>query len=168
MHLPSPRRATGLIDNTSMSSCSRSRVFIHSIVGYYRKKTCGIFQSTGAFASNITPLFQASSLSAASSSSPGKASDPFVGSGTAIDVATKLGRHAVGIDMGRQYVGEVRKYLEQNGAGNAPEFWSRKRCANPRDTGKNGPAIKRILKAWDKVVVTTARCTLDPAPFEFR
>lgn len=46
----------------------------------------------------------------------GKVLDPFVGSGTVLDVANNLGRHAVGIDMSTRYIDEVRKYLTQSGA----------------------------------------------------
>jgi site-specific DNA-methyltransferase (adenine-specific) len=37
--------------------------------------------------------------------------DPFVGSGTVLDVASKLGRHVVGIDMSPKYIREVKKFL---------------------------------------------------------
>jgi site-specific DNA-methyltransferase (adenine-specific) len=46
----------------------------------------------------------------------GKVLDPFVGSGTALDTATKLGRHAVGIDLSEEYTAEVIGYLKQGGA----------------------------------------------------
>ena len=52
------------------------------------------------------------------SSSPvgGKVLDPFVGSGTVLDVASSLARHAVGIDMSPRYIKQVRKYLTKSGA----------------------------------------------------
>ncbi len=37
--------------------------------------------------------------------------DPFVGSGTTLDVATELGRHSIGIDLNSQYVEEVIQHL---------------------------------------------------------
>ena len=46
----------------------------------------------------------------------GKVLDPFLGSGTTLDVALKLGRHAVGIDMSEQYMRQVHEYLCQTGA----------------------------------------------------
>lgn len=46
----------------------------------------------------------------------GKVLDPFVGSGTAIDVANRLGRHAVGIDMSARYISQVRNFLKASGA----------------------------------------------------
>lgn len=50
----------------------------------------------------------------------GKVLDPFVGSGTVVDVATRLGRHAVGIDMSEDYVGQIRAYLDKAGVGYVP------------------------------------------------
>lgn len=47
--------------------------------------------------------------------------DPFVGSGTVLDVASQLGRHAVGIDMSPRYVSAVRKFLQKQGATPLPE-----------------------------------------------
>lgn len=41
----------------------------------------------------------------------GKVLDPFVGSGTTLDVAARLGRHAFGIDMSRVYIDQVRTFL---------------------------------------------------------
>lgn len=41
----------------------------------------------------------------------GKVLDPFVGSGTVLDVSTRLSRHVVGIDMSDDYVRQVRRYL---------------------------------------------------------
>ncbi len=46
----------------------------------------------------------------------GKVLDPFAGSGTTLDVATKLGRHAVGIDMSTSYVGQVQEFFTRSGA----------------------------------------------------
>lgn len=41
----------------------------------------------------------------------GKVLDPFVGSGTTLDVATQLGRHAVGIDMSSEYIKQVKEFF---------------------------------------------------------
>jgi DNA modification methylase len=46
----------------------------------------------------------------------GKVLDPFVGSGTVLDVATSLGRHAVGIDLSEKYAAQVRRFLLNLGA----------------------------------------------------
>lgn len=46
----------------------------------------------------------------------GKVLDPFAGSGTTLDVAMKLGRHAVGIDMSSDYVHQVKSYFAKTGA----------------------------------------------------
>jgi site-specific DNA-methyltransferase (adenine-specific) len=46
----------------------------------------------------------------------GKVLDPFVGSGTVLDVATQLGRHAVGTDMSAEYAREVRAFFSKRGA----------------------------------------------------
>lgn len=46
----------------------------------------------------------------------GKVLDPFLGSGTTLDVAMKLGRHAVGIDMSADYMRQVHEYLVSTGA----------------------------------------------------
>ena len=46
----------------------------------------------------------------------GKILDPFVGSGTVLDVATSMGRHAVGVDLSANYVAEVRRFLMKQGA----------------------------------------------------
>lgn len=46
----------------------------------------------------------------------GKILDPFVGSGTTLDVATRLGRHAIGIEMGADYIREICAFLEKTGA----------------------------------------------------
>lgn len=52
------------------------------------------------------------------SSSPlgGKVLDPFVGSGTTLDVATSLGRHAVGIDMSNKYFSQVEEFFGSKAA----------------------------------------------------
>lgn len=42
--------------------------------------------------------------------------DPFVGSGTTLDVALSLGRHACGIDMSTDYVDEIRTFMKKSGA----------------------------------------------------
>jgi site-specific DNA-methyltransferase (adenine-specific) len=41
----------------------------------------------------------------------GKVLDPFVGSGTTLDVAMQLGRNACGIDMSANYIKEIKGYL---------------------------------------------------------
>jgi DNA modification methylase len=41
--------------------------------------------------------------------------DPFVGSGTTVDVAQKLGRNSVGIDFSSQYISELGKVLVRKG-----------------------------------------------------
>lgn len=41
----------------------------------------------------------------------GKVLDPFVGSGTTLDVASKLGRHVVGIDMSPDYIEQVKTFF---------------------------------------------------------
>lgn len=46
----------------------------------------------------------------------GKVLDPFLGSGTTLDVAMRLGRHAVGVDMSADYMRQVHSYLTQTGA----------------------------------------------------
>lgn len=46
----------------------------------------------------------------------GKVLDPFVGSGTTLDVATSLGRHALGIDMSPTYVQQVWRFFRDTGA----------------------------------------------------
>lgn len=45
--------------------------------------------------------------------------DPFVGSGTTLDVALDLGRHSVGIDFQSQYVQEVVEHLVETGCTDA-------------------------------------------------
>lgn len=52
----------------------------------------------------------------AASPKGGTVLDPFVGSGTVLDVALSLGRHAVGIDLSQKYVTEVRDFLVRTGA----------------------------------------------------
>jgi DNA modification methylase len=51
----------------------------------------------------------------------GKVLDPFAGSGTTLDVAMKLGRHAVGVDMSSDYVYQVKSYFAKTGANVIPE-----------------------------------------------
>lgn len=46
----------------------------------------------------------------------GKVLDPFVGSGTTLDVAMQLGRHACGIDMSSRYIKDIRDFLARSGA----------------------------------------------------
>lgn len=46
----------------------------------------------------------------------GKILDPFMGSGTTLDIATNLGRHAVGIDMSAKYISEVQEFFTKTGA----------------------------------------------------
>jgi DNA modification methylase len=46
----------------------------------------------------------------------GKVLDPFVGSGTTLDVSMSLGRHAVGIDLGAAYIDQVNKFMLKSGA----------------------------------------------------
>ena len=46
----------------------------------------------------------------------GKVLDPFVGSGTSLDTAMRLGRHVVGIDMSPTYIEQVKSYLLETGA----------------------------------------------------
>ncbi|MDN3544041.1 site-specific DNA-methyltransferase [Kinneretia asaccharophila] len=46
----------------------------------------------------------------------GKVLDPFVGSGTTVDTALRLGRHAVGIDMSSMYLQQVQQFLTKSGA----------------------------------------------------
>lgn len=46
----------------------------------------------------------------------GKILDPFVGSGTVLDVANSLGRDAVGIDMSSAYIKQVQQFLMSSGA----------------------------------------------------
>lgn len=46
----------------------------------------------------------------------GKVLDPFLGSGTTLDVSMRLGRHAVGIDMSVDYMRQVHQYLQDTGA----------------------------------------------------
>lgn len=46
----------------------------------------------------------------------GKVLDPFVGSGTTLDVASMLGRHAVGIDMSADYIRQVESYFHKREA----------------------------------------------------
>lgn len=44
----------------------------------------------------------------------GRVLDPFVGSGTTLEVALELGRHSVGIDLGAEYINSIsRIYLER-------------------------------------------------------
>lgn len=45
----------------------------------------------------------------------GKVLDPFSGSGTTVDVATALGRHAVGCDLSLDYCQDVVTYLKNDG-----------------------------------------------------
>lgn len=52
----------------------------------------------------------------AASPAGGKVIDPFVGSGTTIDVALEMGRTAVGIDLGIAYIRQVERFLRKNGA----------------------------------------------------
>lgn len=47
--------------------------------------------------------------------------DPFVGSGTTVDVANKLGRHAFGIDMSDAYIQGVRGFLDKHKSGETSE-----------------------------------------------
>lgn len=51
----------------------------------------------------------------------GKVLDPFAGSGTTLDVATQLGRHAVGIDMSPTYYQKVCEFFNRCGANPATE-----------------------------------------------
>jgi site-specific DNA-methyltransferase (adenine-specific) len=46
----------------------------------------------------------------------GKVLDPFIGSGTTLDVALSLGRHAVGIDLSTDYIRQIQTYLGKSGA----------------------------------------------------
>lgn len=46
----------------------------------------------------------------------GKVLDPFLGSGTTLDTAMRLGRHAVGIDMSPAYIQQVQTYMTKSGA----------------------------------------------------
>jgi len=46
----------------------------------------------------------------------GKVLDPFIGSGTTLDVALELGRHAVGVDLSPSYINQIQKYLTKSGA----------------------------------------------------
>lgn len=46
----------------------------------------------------------------------GKVLDPFVGSGTTLDTAMRLGRHGVGIDMSPTYIEQVKSYLLETGS----------------------------------------------------
>lgn len=46
----------------------------------------------------------------------GKVLDPFLGSGTTLDISTSLGRQAVGIDMSQEYVRKVKDFFKQKGA----------------------------------------------------
>jgi len=48
--------------------------------------------------------------------------DPFVGSGTVLDIAQRLGRNAVGIDLKKEYTADVAKLLRQRGNTRIP--WS--------------------------------------------
>lgn len=41
--------------------------------------------------------------------------DPFVGSGTTVDVALELGRHSIGIDLQPQYVAEILDHQKEKG-----------------------------------------------------
>ena len=45
----------------------------------------------------------------------GNVLDPFVGSGTTLDTAMRLGRNAVGIDMSPAYITQIQKYLGDSG-----------------------------------------------------
>lgn len=51
----------------------------------------------------------------------GKVLDPFAGSGTTLDVATALGRHAAGIDMSEEYVRQVLEFFHSKNAAPATE-----------------------------------------------
>lgn len=51
----------------------------------------------------------------------GKVLDPFNGSGTTLDTAMKLGRHAVGIDMSASYIKQVKAYLTTTGGAEVNE-----------------------------------------------
>lgn len=51
----------------------------------------------------------------------GKVLDPFVGSGTTVDTAMQLGRHAVGIDMSSAYLAQLQQFLVGSGAQSRPE-----------------------------------------------
>lgn len=42
--------------------------------------------------------------------------DPFVGSGTTLDVAMQLGRHAVGIDLNRKYTSSIYSHIKKRGS----------------------------------------------------
>jgi site-specific DNA-methyltransferase (adenine-specific) len=46
----------------------------------------------------------------------GKVLDPFNGSGTTVDVAARLGRHAVGVDMSQEYFQKLTSYMQRNDA----------------------------------------------------
>lgn len=45
----------------------------------------------------------------------GKVLDPFVGSGTTLDVAMRLERHVVGIDLSASYIEQVQTFLKNKG-----------------------------------------------------
>lgn len=51
----------------------------------------------------------------------GKVLDPFVGSGTTIDTALKLGRNVVGVDMSAEYLAQVQYFLLKSGASPSTE-----------------------------------------------
>jgi DNA modification methylase len=53
--------------------------------------------------------------------------DPFVGSGTTLEVALKLERHAIGIDLSPRYCQEVKKLLLDQGCETIP--WTQLECA---------------------------------------
>tara|TARA_R110001599_G_C12257672_1_gene660187 strand:- start:140 stop:1120 length:981 start_codon:yes stop_codon:yes gene_type:complete len=58
----------------------------------------------------------------------GKVLDPFVGSGTTIDVALDLNRHVVGIDMSEDYVTQVGKNIAKRGGENYLEEYGEGAC----------------------------------------
>jgi site-specific DNA-methyltransferase (adenine-specific) len=67
----------------------------------------------------------------------GKVLDPFVGSGTSLDVATALARHAVGIDMSPDYVRAVREFFQGKSAAEiAEEKFLAKLMREPAAWGK--------------------------------
>jgi len=51
----------------------------------------------------------------------GKVLDPFIGSGTTLDISLELGRNAVGVDLSPSYVRQIQTYLTKSGASKITE-----------------------------------------------
>ena len=72
--------------------------------------------------------------------------DPFVGSGTTLEVATELGRHSVGVDLSYDYTTEVVRRLREDG-GKRASWDSLIRTLGEEPSGWDGwPGNRRLFR----------------------